>query len=641
MRTRLSCLLSVTLLAGLCASACTSDAGEVASQSEEVQYAYLGEGYYSVALSPPGPIGAASRASGTVFVAALDGEGDPRHAVDLTPLRYTCGVTFISPEHAITAAHCVEEHDVPTLTHPVTVQTYFLDDPDWQSAKNIAGVFPDFTHPMMTDGYHVETHSCTVVRRCGEEWGKLDCDIDIADTALLYCPSAPACKTGYLDVAENDDLDATVEMAWSHEIYSIPASGSLHDHYTLYDEGIDENFHYFGGGRNQLLPLLSRRYEFGDIYFPHQKTGHDVANGATMTDLLGCHGTSGSGTLQLDGNEFELLGPIARGSTPLGGKLCIPRSAGAPGVPTLGYSLLENTRAAARNVCRRDERCDDGSGEPTRFLPWLFCHRFPIDDLVNVPDWPWLWQCADCEPWEQLRLHDEPMVQIDRGVPVTIPGQSLAAGASYRFSARIVPSAAGATHVNVRIGGAAFLTRARPTVFGREHAGVITGTFIARTSGAQDLVIENDPSSGGTFYATEIVLARNDATNGFDRYDLRAGIGMISTGVEGGAFVPMRFTGDGRGGYAALLHGGERMLLTRQALAAGRTYAVSFSGDRDQSLTCRLLLGNGAVVSGACDVRSGRASVSLASPAGATPIGLAIDMPAGAAPIAIDDVVIR
>jgi hypothetical protein len=634
MTTRLGSILALGLVA--CAS-------EVAPRSEAVQLDQLGEGFYSLALAEPGALGDATRASGTVFVPQLDAGGEPQTGPGGVAIRGTCGVTFVSPEYAVTAAHCVDDHDVPfpESAHPLIVQTYQLDDPNWLPSTNVSGVFPNFHHPAITTGYHVESHTCTVVRRCGGHlYGQLDCDLEDADTALLHCPSAPGCKAGFLDVAALDDLEAPPQMVWSHEIYDVPASGSLHDHYTFYDGDKADNYHYFGDGRNQLLQLVSRSWLAGDLSTAHVKLSHDLVSGITWTDLLSCNGTSGSGVLQHDGNDLDLLGPISRAwNKP--DVLCRDRDLYEPGDKLVSYSMLGTTQAAVEGIYHLGESCDELSDDPTRPGPWRDAHRIPLDDLVQVPDWPWTWPCTDCSPWEQVRLHDEPMIELPRGGRVTFPGQSFGNGRSYRFSLRVVPPATGASNVNVRIGGSAFLTRARPTVTGSERAGVITGTFTATSGGAHDLVIENDASSGGTLHVTEIALARNGLTNGFERYDLRGGVGLISPRVEGGRLVPMRFTGDGRGGYAARLEGGERMLLTREALAPGRTYAISFTGDRDQTLGCRLLLGDGAVVSSACDVRSGRASVSLAAPAGVTPIAIAIDSPAGGARVDLDDVVIR
>jgi hypothetical protein len=632
-------------------AACTGDGEPFGARSDAVQYEYGGHDYYEVALAEPGALGEAVRATGTVHVTALDSSGIPKLAVDGTPLRYTCGVTFISPQHAITAAHCVDSVDIPDPdTHSVTVQTYHLsDDVPWQSAKDLSGTFPSYTHPMLTSaqGYVVENHTCFVTRRCGQAWGtEIDCTQVDGDTALLHCPSAPGCSTGYLDVAEEDDPDAPVEMAWTHEVYSIPnvPSDDRYQHYTLYTPpNIGPNFHYFGAGRNQLLPLVSRAFLEGDIFVEHAKLGIvDVGDRIVQwTDMLGCHGTSGANALQLDGGSFEILGPMSAGGPMLNSRLCIPPSSGSPGVQNMGYAIVEFTQQAAEGVCRRAESCEDGGGDPENYLGWLFCHRVRIPELVNFPDWPWLWGCVDCPPWERIRIYDEPMVELGRGARVTIPDQTYVAGATYRFSARVVPAATGPSLVNVSIGGTAVLSRARPVASAGERAGVIAGSFAPRTSGPAALTIEADLASGGTLGVTEVVVWRDGATNAFDRYDMRAGAGLISPAVAGGALVPMRFTGDGRGGYAALLSAGERMLLTRQALLAGRTYTVSFTGTRDGPLSCALMLGDSTERRAACDVRSGRATVRLTGPAGVTPIAIAIDAAAGRATTRIDDVVIR
>jgi hypothetical protein len=629
---------------------CTAELDDVRSATEAVELDSRGDGYYDVALAPGGPYGAAVRATGTAFVTALNASGAPRFASDGTPIRITCGATFIAPGYAITAGHCVDAGDVPDpATHPVTVQTYHLTSSvPWESAANLTGTFPAFSHPTLTSaqGYVVRRHTCTVERRCGTANGpQIDCDEPLADTALLRCPSLPGCTTGYLDVANTDHLDRPVDMVWTHEVYDIPAaaSDSRNMHYTQYSPGVfEQNFHYFGNDRNQLLPLIAQPFRniHGD-YVPHSKLELGVSAGreARLTDLIGCHGTSGSNALQyrLTHNDFAILGP-ASWANGVSTRLCHPPTFAIPGAPWLGYSPLEYTQAAAEGVCAEAESCG-GAGDPENVLAWLACSVAHIPEAsVTWAEWPDPWPCARCVPWEQLRVSNEPIAELPRGGRLSIPGETYTAGQTYRFSLRVIPPASGGAAINVRLGATTIVHRGRPAFVAGERAGVITASFTPAVTGPQTLQIEVDPSSGGSLYVTEIVVLRNGATNTFDRHDFRAGAGL----VDGtGTVSPMRFTGDGRGGYAALLEGGERMVLTRQALAAGRTYDVAFTGDRDQTLRCGLAHGNGVEVSAPCDVRAGRATLRLTAAAGQVPVALFVDAPAGAAPVGIDDLQIR
>lgn len=96
----------------------------VAERAEEVQWQYLGHGYYDVALAVPGALGDAVRAEATVLSPTyLDG-GAPLLASDGTPIRGTCGVAFVSPSYAITASHCVDDVDGPHMLEVQTGETF-------------------------------------------------------------------------------------------------------------------------------------------------------------------------------------------------------------------------------------------------------------------------------------------------------------------------------------------------------------------------------------------------------------------------------------------------------------------------------------------------------------------------------------
>jgi hypothetical protein len=57
---------------------------------------------------------AAARATGAILPEFIDEAGNPLLAANAARLRGTCGVTFIAPSYAVTAAHCVDDTALDT-----------------------------------------------------------------------------------------------------------------------------------------------------------------------------------------------------------------------------------------------------------------------------------------------------------------------------------------------------------------------------------------------------------------------------------------------------------------------------------------------------------------------------------------------
>jgi hypothetical protein len=112
---------------------------------------------------------------------------------------------------------------------------------------------------------------------------------------------------------------------------------------------------------------------------------------------------------------------------------------------------------------------------------------------------------------------------------------------------------------------------------------------------------------------------------------------VVSSAIAGGALAPSRFTGDGRGGFAASVRGGERLVLTRLALVAGRSWSLAFSTDVDARLVCGVVLSDGSERTAACNSVRGAASARLTPPAGLLPLALFVDADPSAAALRIDD----
>jgi hypothetical protein len=351
------------LLFAAAGSACASepgDAEQAAVVSSEVQSANVSKHFAIATSALPAVQLRTSRATGALFVPRRSADdGSLVSASDGTPIRSTCGVTFIDRTHAITAAHCADDVDVPDPPQTtLTVELYDVPPSiDWSSAATLTGTFPSYTHPTLT-GVQTTSLACKVVRRC--KFGPYQCPSSITaedpDIELLECPSGLPADREPVSVAATDrEIRDAVTAFWFHEIYDAPtaepaASDSvamdLFTHYATADESGTQNFHYFGGGRNQLLPLVSLPFPMVRGTVDRRRLGRQGT--VVWTDLFACHGTSGSGVMQLNATtgRFELLGPVATASSDWGAtRLCTDLALHAAGRKNASYTATEFTRA--------------------------------------------------------------------------------------------------------------------------------------------------------------------------------------------------------------------------------------------------------------------------------------------------------
>jgi hypothetical protein len=365
---RMGTRVSSALLAGLstvalAAAGCVADVPEevAAGGADAVQFAPLSTHFDVVTTDMTGPVAEAQRATGALLVPRRSPSGDDSivTAPDGTTIRSTCGVTFIDRTHAITAAHCTDEIDIPDPSaRTVTVELYDVaPEVDWRSAAAVSGTFPDYSHPALagTPGYVVTPLECVVEARC--TYGTYRCPepalSDGADIALLRCDPLPADREP-VAVAEVDDTIGPVKAFWFHEVYDAPVDlpprltpeYDLYLHYTRADSTGAQNLHYFGDGRNDLLPLVSTAWPTG---VERRRLGRSGT--VVWTDIFACHGTSGSGVMQLDPttNKYVLLGPVATASPDWGSdRLCANVRTIRQGRAAASYTALEYTRAMAK-----------------------------------------------------------------------------------------------------------------------------------------------------------------------------------------------------------------------------------------------------------------------------------------------------
>ncbi len=325
------------------------DEAEAGSTRQDVILSAMGSGFELAT-------GTGALATGAIFVPQLLTNGAPQFFPGTTtPIRATCGVTFVSPHFAITAGHCVAPRDVPNpVSQSFVVETYDISGLTAPLPTELSGTFPNYTHPVLgpLDGYQVHSLRCSVVVRCNGTGFNCPAAAADADIAMLSCGDRPATEEfPYVAVAEFDPTFGAVEMFWPHEILNVPntrpqAPGmlDLYEHYKIWEPSHVSNFHYHPN--NQLFPLHSTPFPGGQV---RQRLG--ASSGGVMTDLFGCHGSSGSGVMQRNGGVLELLGPARNagsgwmepGSTR--NLLCLDIAQQAPLTHHLSYTDSSATRA--------------------------------------------------------------------------------------------------------------------------------------------------------------------------------------------------------------------------------------------------------------------------------------------------------
>jgi hypothetical protein len=280
-------------------------------------------------------------ATAALFTPFSDEDGQPmkRYGFDV---RGTCGITFVTPTVAVTAAHCVSDltadddldvrtYDASSISDQALTQASSLVTkeayPNWHSARRLGAA----------DGYvEKSVEGCKLTARCGPGIKIGNCDHpgdpEDVDVAVLTC-SGRAPDAAFVPVVEEDPslpLEGIFNV-WFHEVYDIPEglprSDPRAEHYTYYPDDRGDNFHYLGRGpdgveANQLLPLISHPFSSGA---ERQAISLHEASGDVWDDLLTCHGTSGSGVfVNVAGRGARFLGPTSQGyeSEPDAPRLC-------------------------------------------------------------------------------------------------------------------------------------------------------------------------------------------------------------------------------------------------------------------------------------------------------------------------------
>ncbi len=595
----------------------------------------------------------ASEATGAILPQFVDDAGSPLVSSNGTRLRGSCGVTFVAPSYAITAAHCVDSttSDLTTLTVEMYRPTPELDQ-GYLRAAALGGTFPSYEHGTLgpEDGYFVDRYDCTLVSRCSDLYGgPVQCEDSAAgdaDTALVHCEGAPGRKYGFLGIAAQDDATAEVFMPWKHEVYAIPdaPADDRWAHYVVLDDQAD-NYHYFGAStsgieQNQLLPLVSIDFDDGT---PHRKLG--IASPSVSTDLWGCHGTSGAGVLQQGANGlWQLLGPAVYGDPELSSYLCnhIPSLDGTcrtPGCLGVGYESLDTTQyIVTDHQAALEADCDPFAGRPTSLYTHLTCWTQSLasepDNLAFVDH---LIPPSVSSPLDYLRGS---VVALGAGETVGLTGFAVEAGVPYRLGITGRSdgdcSAEPCPRLSVGVGGRELVVHSfdAPDAAAGQPIPFAAG-FVAAGTGVVTLSLHVDRGEGVEI--GDITLRAERTVNTFDSMSERLEASLVYPDEPSEAAGPMRFVGDGRAGFAAWLLPNERMIFTRQALAPGGSWIATFTATPRAALTCGLLdeAGRAALVTD-CSAGSARLVDTVGPPV--SRLGFFVQARAESPPVAIDDV---
>lgn len=579
----------------------------------------------------------AALATGALYVPYVEPEGDRSVASNGSTLRATCGATFISPSYAVTAGHCVDSTRMDTSQLSVAMfrptarlnQTYL-------SSTQLTGQFPDFEHGRLTpeDGYLVEEFPCTLVARCASDFGGwLACDsLEQAaipsDAALIRCEGHPANLYETIGVAETDDPLAEVFMPWKHEIYDVKMDpeDDRFIHYARKTEDPGFNYHYFdrdvgGGLHNQLLPLVSIPFPDGT---PHRKV--ESANLGMLTDLLGCHGTSGSGALQPDGNgAFELLGPIVLGNHELESYLCnhSPSYDGFstnPGSLGLIYGSNDTLKSMLGiHAAALELDCSAlGDSIARRFAPRRCAGVAP-----PVP--------PQSSTFGTLPLGAH-AIELDLEDPLLLDSVPLRAGTRYRVGllVQFAPTCTGdCASLSLSFDGTEILSTAG-VALAASGPTVLGASFLATTDSTGPIALRVAPMASARVAALNVV--EEAAPIRFDNAEERRNVLLIDARATDLRASPMRVEGAVPSGFSGRIEPEERLLFTRQALLPNQSTTATFSLEPQTSVFCGIAAPDGTRLS-RIDCSSGFVHLPAEPAAGSFYIESAAD----AAPTNIDD----
>ncbi|MEM6989501.1 MAG: hypothetical protein AAF721_03360 [Myxococcota bacterium] len=527
----------------------------------------------------------------------------------------------MSPTIAVTAGHCLPGLAENELVEVRVARALPGYDPDGE----ISGTFPSYQHegPLDSDGdgsfaevydahYDYDQYQCAVKSVCYDGLPQVNCDIthpgvpvladNTPDIGIIQCLpwGGGTHRHDYVNVADSVAPSDLVAVPWYHEVYDPSSPGldaTFADHYVQDADaagGYGNHYHYRGGGeRHEILPLMSTD-DYGSTWRVLSLFG-----GHIWTNLIGCHGTSGSGIRKKNAADYpELLGPATSPSGVLGNSLCMASQA-SPDTPTIRAVGPDITNDFVRAYL--PSSCSDPSTFPSRLAYWLTCDRHMLDgwdpDLVEL----YPLECQVCEMFMPMSSAPNIGMKISTAAPVDLGLRPNKAGIVHRASVRVWVDSF-PTRAELQMGDQVLAERefvGIEPVVGNHATAVLSASFVPDATTDPLTIAVAKGAAAKAMRVSDIMLVADGAPGAFDTMHGRFGFGLVDAYDQEPHAQLMSFGGSADGAIAARLDEDERMVATGYALVEDLGWTITAVGD-EVELQCGIIFADGHGIAKEC-----------------------------------------
>ena len=579
---------------------------------------------FEVVTFPREATGPAMRSEGYLMVRLQGGPASTGPASPPQPddILGTCGVTFVSPTIAVTAGHCL-----PGLAENELVEVRVARAlPGYEPDGAISGTFPDYQHegPLDGDGdgtfqdvydwhYDYDQYQCSVQSRCYDDLPEINCDIthpgvppladNTPDIGIIQCVpwGSGTHHHDYVNVADTVAVDDLVAMPWYHEVYDANSPGvdpaefsSRYLQSAATAGGYGNHYHYRGGGeRHEILPLMSTDY-YGSTWRVLSIIGAQI-----RTNLVGCHGTSGSGIMKKNAADYpELIGPVTVGNNVLRTQLCQAFDADNPDIYRIATIRPDITNYFVQAYL--PSSCSEPDSFPNRLAYWLTCDRHMLGvapDLVEL----FPFECQVCEMFMRMGSASNMGMEMSAANAIGLGLRPNEAGTLHRASVRVWVDSFPTT-VELRMGNQVIAERelvGQEPFVGNHATAVLAGSFVPDATTDELTIAVQQGSAAQTIRLSDVMLVDDGAPGAFETMHNRFGFGLVDAYDQDPHARLMSFGGSEKGGVAALLDEDERMVATGYALVEDTKWTVTPVGD-EIDLQCGMIFADGHEIAQSC-----------------------------------------